>query len=44
MSSGPETQHISGSGETTVRDPLYVFVVSDLLQRYLTDEVADFGH
>ena len=41
---------ITGSGETAIRDPLYVFAVSDDLTATMTDEVIDlcvwfnFGH
>jgi hypothetical protein len=32
---------LTGSGETAIRDPLYVFVVSDDLTATMTDEVID---
>ena len=32
---------ITGGGETAVRDPLYVFAVSDDLTATMTDEVID---
>jgi len=39
MSSGPEIslrmEKIPGSGETAIRDPQYVFAVSDLLNSHL---------
>jgi len=45
MSSGPVTINgkinNTGSGETAVRDPLYVFAVSDDLTATMTDEVID---
>ena len=31
-----------GSSETAIRDPLYVFAVSDDLTATMTDEVVDF--
>lgn len=32
-----------GSGETTIREPLYVFAVDDDLTAHLTDEVKVFA-
>ncbi len=47
MSSGPATldglSHDAGSGETAIRDPLYVFAVNDLAAT-MTDEVFDFAN
>ena len=33
----------TGSGETTIREPLYVFAVDDDLAAHLTDEVKVFA-
>ena len=41
-SSAQGTEKITGSGETAVRDPLYVFAVDDFLTVTMTDEVDEF--